>query len=88
MNLQILLLEKINKCHFYFLFFIYIKLGGPEKIIANRCDKAVFRYDKLSAIDHTSVPRPSQKSEHLLVHPRDLGKVALESSLQELSSSV
>ena len=34
------------------------------------------------------MPRPSQKSEHLLVPPRDFGKVALEFSLQELSSSV
>ena len=33
-------------------------------------------YDKLSAIGHTSVPRPSQKSWHLLGHPRNLGKVA------------
>ena len=33
-------------------------------------------YDKLSAIGQTSVSRPSQKSGHLLVHPRILGKVA------------
>ena len=45
-------------------------------------------YDKLSGIGHTSVPWPSQKSVHLLVNPRDLGKIALESSLQELSSHV
>ena len=32
-------------------------------------------YDKLSAIGHTSVSRPSQKSGHLLGHPRNLGKV-------------
>ena len=45
-------------------------------------------YDKLSAIGHTSVSRPSQKSGHLLVHPRNLGKVAYESSLPELSRHV
>ena len=45
-------------------------------------------YDKLSAIGHTSVPRPSQKSGHLLVHPINLGKVAYESSLSELSRHV
>ena len=38
-------------------------------------------YDKLSAIDHTSFSQPSQKPEHLLVPPRDFGKVTLESSL-------
>ena len=43
-------------------------------------------YDKLLAIDHTSVTRLSQKSVHLLVPSRDL--VASESSLSELSSHV
>ena len=46
------------------------------------------KYDKLSAIGHTSVSRPSQKSVHILVHPRNLGKVANESSLPELPRHV
>ena len=33
-------------------------------------------YDKLSAKGHTSVSRLSQKSGQILVHPRNLGKVA------------
>ena len=47
-----------------------------------------YRYDKLLAIGHTSVPLPSQKSGHLLGCPRNLGKVAYESSLPELSRHV
>jgi len=42
-------------------------------------------YDKLSAIGHITFPPPSQKSVNLLVPPRDLGKVASESLLPELS---
>ena len=45
-------------------------------------------YDKLSAIGHTYLTQPSQKSVRLLVPPRDLGKVASEYSLQELSNHV
>ena len=44
--------------------------------------------DKLLAIYHPSLPRPSKKSVHLLVPPRDLGKIASESSLPELSNHV
>ena len=45
-------------------------------------------YDYLSAIGHTTFPPPSQKSVCLLVPPRDLGKIASESSLPELSNHV
>ena len=60
--------EKKNKKNQYHMF----RPPIPEPI----CLHSPKTYDKLSAIGHTSVSRPSQKSGHLLGHPRNLGKVA------------
>ena len=44
--------------------------------VAQKMAELLHNYDKLSAIGHTSVSQPSQKSGHLLGHPRNLEKVA------------
>ena len=45
-------------------------------------------YNKLWSIGNTSVPWPSQKSGHLLIHPINMGKVPYETSLPELSRHI
>ena len=57
---------------------VYILLTKLEDFVQKWLSYVTIKisYDKLSAIGHTSVPRLSQKSGHLLVYPRNLGKVA------------
>ena len=54
----------------------------------DNADVQMWFKDTLWAIVHSRLPRPSQNSVHLLVPPRNLGKVRLESLFPELSNHV